>query len=281
MLRSGWGANLATGLALFLALVLVLFMAALAAIDLPPIYYHPEDQTAAVHGDDAREAEDTKAQVWMAWAAWVQVFISVLGFVGIGATVVFAALAWREAQRGANASIRAANAAIKANRDARDFFVAERRAWLAITPKVTKWEELPEGGIRLFVKVKAENVGLTPAFSVYFDVADDAIRHFISRQTIWDMVFEHDRTPNLPVFSQVGDAIFPGKHQTRTSWVSFKDGSPPSGQCYIPIVVSYRFEGSDDTHVSPVVWHVGFNAAATNKSRTDWQIAHYMTVPPN
>lgn len=99
MPRGGWSANAAVGLALFALLALVLFGAGLAAIDLPPLDYHPERPAAEAHAGDAREREDTKAQIWMAWAAWGQVLVSLLALIGLGATVFFAALAWRETRR--------------------------------------------------------------------------------------------------------------------------------------------------------------------------------------
>ncbi|WP_068876059.1 MULTISPECIES: hypothetical protein [unclassified Phenylobacterium] len=97
-----------------------------------------------------------------------QLWLNIIGIIGLGATVLFAAFAWREAQR-------AAAEAREANRISREALFSDQRAWLEID-QVTietdlRWTET-EARITFWFTYK--NIGNTPARGV----TTDAVLHY-------------------------------------------------------------------------------------------------------
>lgn len=273
MSRSGGGANFAIGLALWLALAICILMALLTALDIRPLEYAPANGAADQHSEHARNEADTRSQVWMAYAAWVQVGVSIAGLVGLIATVVFAALAWRESRRGADAAVTAAEAAKEANENAREFFAKGSRPWLTLEVKVEDGlevvgyrEENGRGYQIPYFELTAENIGASPAHYVLFGtvVADDRIPDDEAREAAYaDAVAGQDGKPDgahiFPrvKFEEVRPIYIPDKpnigrmvyfyvfyrsplsakvHATaRTFYVALMRGKPDEGQTVAPV----------------------------------------------
>lgn len=110
MSRGDWRSKLTLGLAVALACAWA-GLIVLRAFPVPRLEYEPEQYSTEDHREQARNETDTRAQIWMANAAWWQFGVGVAGLLGLGATVIFAGLAWREAKRGADASLEQAKIA--------------------------------------------------------------------------------------------------------------------------------------------------------------------------
>lgn len=83
---------------------------------------------------EARDQANVDAQRSMVWAAWIQLGINALGLIGLGATVVFAGLAWQQAKRGADASLAAANATTEHAKLAREHLERMETPFLRAVP---------------------------------------------------------------------------------------------------------------------------------------------------
>lgn len=114
-------------------------------------YKNPKDVAAAIDGERDFLSEDLSAQKSMARAAWAAFAISVAGLLGLGFTVVFAALAW-------NAAADGAKAAWKAEESARKMGMAQVRAYLTFENAVFVFER---GEFRL--RFEIHNCGQSPA----------------------------------------------------------------------------------------------------------------------
>lgn len=169
---------------------------------------------------------------------------------------------------------------LRANQQSREFFIAERRAWLSVTVEVpAPWERhLNEG--RFYVKVTAKNVGHTPATNVHFHIPEDTVKAFAGDdlKRFRDEIERHKSEWG----AEVGDTIFPQEPFDRGARVSVPLLEGGNGDFYLPVFVSYRYAGSDKVHVTPVVQHVGFSTfVSLNEKRIDWCKAHHMGVAPD
>lgn len=99
---------------LTLGIAIIFYVAWLLPVILsfiPPLEYDPSQYPTNVQREEGRQEQDTYAQIWMAWAAWLQVAISFFGLVGLGLTVYFARNAWLESRRAADQAKRQADIA--------------------------------------------------------------------------------------------------------------------------------------------------------------------------
>jgi hypothetical protein len=97
-------------------------------------------------------------------ALW-QLAFNLAGLGGLGFTVYYAHLAWRESQA-------SAKTAVLANKMAREAFEADQRAWMDIDGFAIEAPGLvwTDGSGRIALEVHAKNVGRTPAIEVWFDL---------------------------------------------------------------------------------------------------------------
>jgi hypothetical protein len=99
-----------------------------------------------------------------------QLVASVLGIFGVGYTVFYARLAWKEAQHGVTIARQSAKGSEDAARYARDSSEQDLRAWLDVSASLEDYILKDE---RVFISVATtiKNIGKTPAFRVWLSHA--------------------------------------------------------------------------------------------------------------
>lgn len=150
-----------------------------------------------------------------------------------------------------------------ANRQAREFFIAERRAWLNVTPAANNAWSLEDGVGRFSVNLVATNIGLSPALHVYFHIPASGQAAFTGDDLAQfrTSIARHKQSRQGET---VGPTIFPGTPLNKSGTVFAKVPSPVGGQFFVPVFVSYRIAGSDDVHVTPLVFQIGYATYGQN-----------------
>lgn len=260
MHKSGWRSMILLTLAIAFYAIWMGFAFGPQIISfVPHLEYDSTLYAADADRTQARDEVEAVAQVWVANAAWWQVWLSAVGLLGLVATVFFARNAWLEAQQ--------------ANKDARAFFAEERRPWLAVTARSNGWHvvEGNPGLARISVTVFARNVGQSPATNCLFDVPARAISFFSPDElSAFRRHIAQLRTEPPAMF--LGETIFPNTDPAQRSALVEVELLPLGkgrhllgGRVHIPILVSYFFAGSGARHVTPIVldvllsWHEATN----------------------
>lgn len=110
MSQSDWRSKLTLGIAVALYCAWI-GVAAFSTFSFPRIEYQPASYQTEAERDQAHEQADVEAQIWMAYAAWAQVSVGVLGLFGLGITIYFARKAWAESRESAVQARRSADLA--------------------------------------------------------------------------------------------------------------------------------------------------------------------------
>lgn len=199
---------------------------------------------------DERDESDLQAQRNMALAAFIQAAISLLGLVGLMATVVLARRAWIESKRGADAALKAAQTAEQANADAREFFAAERRPWIEIVPTTATIGA--EQHARIGYELR--NIGLSPALNVSVNlpkaVANIRLPSFIDLQK---------RMQESRPDHAIGPFIFPDRVRFADVIVPLNDLGPRlQSPIYLEGFVEYQSRNGAPFFFTPFVWVLKF-----------------------
>jgi hypothetical protein len=199
----------------------------------------PEESEAARHCERRRQYADLFAQRGMAQWAENQARLTVFSLAGLGITIALAWAAWR--------------AADASNRQAREFFVEERRAWLAVTINIKKWSLMGDPARIIFQgDVTVENVGQTPATHVKIQSYGTTFRFYgrEERDSFAAMLGEFKQRSH-----ELTDTVFPGKELTIEAIfiADPTDNNLSYGSAFALAGVGYRYAGSDKYHITPAV----------------------------
>lgn len=166
-------------------------------------------------------------------AATLQVWISAAGLVFVVLTVFYARKAWKEAEA--------------TNKQTRDQFAAERRAWCSVEmpgPRVDIASDLVDGVAQIVVT----NVGASPAQRVeYFALSwtsepdEDGLRAAI------------DRARTEP--PEIGMTLFPGQSRAYTASWRYEGTALTAGikRTFLQGWISYWIAGDRHRHFTPFI----------------------------
>lgn len=259
MPRGDWGSKLTLGL----AVALYCFWVGAAVLSAFPLKEHAAEYQAQGERERAdseadQRAADLRAQQRMAVAAWAQVGIGALGLIGLGATVIFARNAWREAQR-------SADAAREANALAREQFHAQQRPWIIVEPfsddtSIAHDESVITGDLKL------TNIGPSPAINVG-----------ISGPSAWPSKDADPlsrmarRLARLKRLGRIGGrTLFPGRGYTHHFTVAL-DGlqKPLASPILLEGIVTYQWRPGGPIYSTPFILEVKFwREGADNRPST-------------
>jgi len=206
--------------------------------------------------DKTSNAEEQKS-LWQAttddpvalFTFWIAVLTGVLAFSTIGLWVT-AILAGRKQSRDMVASIAAAEAANKINRE---IMIASRRAWLSIDDaKLKHPTAFAADGITFAVNITVKNHGQTPATSVFVKFESYFPKSSSEKFAAAESRFKAQLRAH-PI--ELGDLLFPQDTliQGQTWWADVAGapiGTPPSDVFIIFIGVSYRIAGDKAAHIT-------------------------------
>lgn len=206
-------------------------------------------------GRSASEPSDLGVERELLDAARGQNWLSLLGLVGLAATVYFAYRAWREAQA--------------ANLQTREQFVLERRPWIQVVAKISgpfpDWESLVDRRRASFrIHYELKNVGKTPAFDVFFHGPLSSMPNDKFGLAFAEMLRQHKeqiRPQTEEAEMRGGKALFPDQVWAITEYpASFGDLGEFRSR-WIPVIggiAYYRTKPDGEFHFTPVTWRVVF-----------------------
>lgn len=174
-------------------------------------------------------------------AEWAQVLVGFAGLLLVAGTLYYAHKAWRAAEA--------------ANRQAREFFVIERRAWLSVTTSPLTIQNWQLGDTVASVTITVVNLGHSPALNVEL------------HQQAWTFEIDESALTRAAITgrqqrSQRGPMIFPSKPLEMHAQFETSPFSAGIHRLYLHGWVSYRTPGDDAVHLSPFIFQYSFSVNA-------------------
>ncbi len=126
-----------------------------------------------------------------------QLWLNLIGILGLGATILYARGAWLEARKSAGAARESTDAALRA-------FEADNRTWVTIQATGVSDLSVTNGKPRIKVDVELKNIGAQPAFDVHFAAKIFVARGMCIGQSARDGVIEYGQVlAEVPGYSGI------------------------------------------------------------------------------